>query len=572
MARPVDSRSAARNARMFGLRHTSFASVALVLASFVSAQTQLFSKNGAGDDELGKSIDFAGDVDGDGHADLIYGAPNYAPGSKGYAEIVSPATGAILRHWDGTSLGGEFGANVANVGDYDGDGRDDFAITSDLIVPTGFGPGRVRVYSGATGAQLVDLQGASFGAQSFGASVAGVGDLDGDGRTELLIGAWTTSPGGRAFVISSIDSHALFVFDAQNVDDGVGYRVAALGDVDGDHVPDFAIAAPAFHLSPGSGRVDVRSGANGAVIRSFAAKGGAGGKELFGMGMRAAGDVDGDAVTDLIIGAPGASPSAYVQVVSARTGALLYEFAPTTAGDNFGVVVASAGDVEGDGRADLIVVDGTTRSISLRSGASGLELYHFSPASIGSGGIFDAVGIGDVDGDGFADFAIGDTATIPLHTPGRLRVYRGFDCPISTYCTAKTNSAGCAPRLSFSGIPSASSSNGFVLRATGELNHKFGSFFYGLSGEQSVPFEGGTLCVAPPLRFTGVLTSGGSATSIDCSGSFAFDFAAYRASGVDPLLVVGAQVDGQFWSRDPGFARPDAANLTAGVRFTICPR
>ncbi len=548
----------------------AFVCVSSAILSAATAQTQLFTKSGVGNDQLGATIDNAGDVDGDGRPDLIYGAPSSDPAQLGYAEIVSPATGVVLRHWDGTVVGGQFGLEVANVGDYDGDGCDDLAIASEIFGPGTFLPGRLRVYSGSSGTLLVDLHGSNYGAQAFGASVAGIGDLDGDGKTELLVGAWDTALDGRAYVISSIDSHAIYTFDAVNVFDAFGFRVAAVGDVDGDHVPDFAISAPQVVFSPGPGYVNVYSGRTGGILRTFAGNGGFMGKDLFGQDMRAAGDVDGDGVTDLIIGASGQSPAGYVRVYSLRTGALLHEFTPPVLHDQLGVVVSGAGDVDGDGHADLVVVDSTSHSVSVRSGASGAELYHFTPAFVGTGDIYDAVDLGDVDGDGHSDFAISQSSPNGAQTPGRVQVYRGFDCPITLYCTAKVNSAGCTPSISFSGAPSASSPSGFVIRATGELNNKLGSFFYSLAGEQAVPFLGGTLCVKLPIKRTGIVASGGNPPPNDCSGSYSIDFNAYRASGVDPLLVVGASVSGQFWSRDPGFAAPNNSDLTAGVHFTIC--
>jgi len=95
-------------------------------------------------------------------------------------------------------------------------------------------------------------------------------------------------------------------------------------------------------------------------------------------------------------------------------------------------------------------------------------------------------------------------------------------------------------------------------------------FFYSRAGQQSVPFQGGVLCVKLPIRRTAVQGSGGNPPPNDCSGSFALDFNAYIASGVDPALVQGAAFDGQYWSRDPGFAPPNNVGLTDALRFTIC--
>jgi YD repeat-containing protein len=148
------------------------------------------------------------------------------------------------------------------------------------------------------------------------------------------------------------------------------------------------------------------------------------------------------------------------------------------------------------------------------------------------------------------------------------------------YCTAKVNSAGCAPSVGFSGSPSASAGSGFSITATNVLDNKFGLLFYSLTGAQAAPFQGGILCAKPPHVRTDIQSSG-SGSSPGCqgtsgsTGSFDFDFNAYIASGKDPSLTpanaAGKTVNAQFWSRDPGFAPPNNTNLTDAVEFTIGP-
>lgn len=141
-----------------------------------------------------------------------------------------------------------------------------------------------------------------------------------------------------------------------------------------------------------------------------------------------------------------------------------------------------------------------------------------------------------------------------------------------TRCVAKTNSQGCTPTLSYTGTCSASASNGFVIRADGVLNRKPGIFVYSLAGLDPIPFAGGTLCLATPLRRTFVLDSGGSPSGVDCSGSYSFDFNAWIATGKDSALVAGVTVDGMFWSRDPFFSQiPERVGLTEVLHFGIAP-
>ena len=149
----------------------------------------------------------------------------------------------------------------------------------------------------------------------------------------------------------------------------------------------------------------------------------------------------------------------------------------------------------------------------------------------------------------------------------------GVDGPTpELYCTAKVNSAGCTPLTSFTGTPSASAGAGFVITTTDVLNQLSGVFFYGLNGRQAVPFGGGKLCVASPLNRTPIQLSNGSPGGVDCSGAYSIDFNAWIASGADPALQPGVTVDGQFWSRDPGFTgHLKSIGLSRGVHFGIAP-
>jgi hypothetical protein len=177
-------------------------------------------------------------------------------------------------------------------------------------------------------------------------------------------------------------------------------------------------------------------------------------------------------------------------------------------------------------------------------------------------------------------FADGSSGTIL--TPSQPLVFNGLygfwqtfvevpdaDCAgsVGLYCTPKTTASGCVPALSTSGAPSASAGSGFDVGATQVLPGMFGLLFYGTSGAAATPFQGGLLCVQPPLTRTGVQIAGGAGP---CGGTYSLDFNAYVATGFDPALVAGAIVCAQYWFRDP--AEPvHGSGLTGGVRFTLCP-
>ena len=140
--------------------------------------------------------------------------------------------------------------------------------------------------------------------------------------------------------------------------------------------------------------------------------------------------------------------------------------------------------------------------------------------------------------------------------------------PTTTYCVGKTNSQGCQASISLSGAPSASSTSPFLIDASDVISQTNGIFFYGHNGPDNLPFQGGTLCVAAPVTRTPVQFSNGNVTP-DCSGTYSLDFNAYTQSGVDPNLVAGQLVFGQYWYRDAAAAIPSA--LTDAAMFEIQP-
>jgi hypothetical protein len=146
----------------------------------------------------------------------------------------------------------------------------------------------------------------------------------------------------------------------------------------------------------------------------------------------------------------------------------------------------------------------------------------------------------------------------------------------ASYCTAKTTSNGCVPAIGSSGAPSASAGSGFAVNATQMINNKSCLLFYGSTGPASVPFQGGTLCVATPIRRTIGTSTGGNPPPNDCSGSPSIDMNAFAVGGLGGspaafLTVSGTTVYCQWWGRDPGFASPNNTQLSDGLQYTICP-
>ena len=147
--------------------------------------------------------------------------------------------------------------------------------------------------------------------------------------------------------------------------------------------------------------------------------------------------------------------------------------------------------------------------------------------------------------------------------------------PPVAYCTAKLNSLGCTPVLSSDGVASASANGGFLINCGRAINQRPGVLFYSLNGRSAIAYQGGFLCIAPPIRRGIAASSHGNALPAhDCTGVYSIDFNAFGAGALggnpDPALrVPGTLVTAQWYGRDPGFAAPNASSLSSGLEFTL---
>jgi hypothetical protein len=143
------------------------------------------------------------------------------------------------------------------------------------------------------------------------------------------------------------------------------------------------------------------------------------------------------------------------------------------------------------------------------------------------------------------------------------------------YCTPKVNSLGCTPVIGSTGRPSATAVAGFVVTGSQVRNNRPGLLLYGINGGASGPFTGGILCLAPPVRRSIGLGSGGNASPAnDCSGVYTIDMNAFARGllggmPLGALSVTGTVVCCQFWGRDNGFAAPDNTTLTDALQYVI---
>jgi len=331
-----------------------------------SGTNVLYSYDGRAMEQLGAAVVALDDLDGDGVGEFAIGRPRGKFGQNvvGAVSIYSGATGLLLRNHFGLAYGDRFGAAIARVPDTDGDGVDDYAIGAPAVSAGGLlGVGRVRLYSGDSGAQRFGLQGTIVNG-AFGAALAGSEDLNGDGYGELLVGApgeWTTIfniGAGRVHRYSGWNGSLLGTIVGTQARMQLGSSLASVGDLNGDGRAEFVIGAP-FYASTvaGDGRVQVHDGGNGALLASDAG--------VFGSRLGAAvvgcGDTDNDGVPDFAVGEPRAvdfpnpEVTGRVRVYSGATSTFYQALPGSEQGSRFGGAVASGGDLDGDRMPDVVV-------------------------------------------------------------------------------------------------------------------------------------------------------------------------------------------------------------------------
>jgi len=333
----------------------------------------LWKVDGQPGDQLGSGVECAGDTNHDGVPDVIAGAPG---GGKTY--VYSGKDGHPLLTLKAEDRQDVFGTHVAGVGDIDHDGYADVMVGAPGNNAGGAKAGRAYVYSGKDGHLLLTLTGEHAG-DGFGSTVAGASDRK---HRFLIVGAPGAGPkqAGRTYVYNALSQKPQFVIEADETGSALGNMfVSVAGDLDGDGVPDiYASDFGNAAKGPATGRIYLRSGKDGHPLLTLT---GETAGEGFGIGRADAGDVDHDGHADLIVGAwqyAGAAVSGgRATLYSGKDGHVLNTFTCRVPGDTFGFDAVGIGDVDGDGVTDLL----------LTSAWSGIHGYHSGRMFIISSGI-----------------------------------------------------------------------------------------------------------------------------------------------------------------------------------------
>jgi hypothetical protein len=380
-------------------------------------------------------------------------------GPPACAQFLEPEV-KVLYSMGSEAPGDAFGFVGAPIGDLNGDGAPEFVIGAPKNGAGGQLAGRAYVFSGRDGALLHVVTGSPF--NRMGLSVAGVGDVNKDGIPDYAVGGPGTPGGpfpqiGRVLVLSGADHSTLFEAHGTAHLDFFGRDINAAGDANGDGYPDIIVGAPRTSITAlFAGRVHLISGRDGSTLWT---QDGKVAQAQLGSGVSGIADVDGDGLPEQAVGASGAGPKSQGEayVLSGATGAYLRTLKPASTAYTFGdFFVHGAGDVNGDGVPDIYVADyGDTRLGPFTgrgyvfSGASEEKLRVFNGENAGDG-FGPGRPVEDIDGDGAADFVIAAyTSSAGATQGGKVYLFSGKTGKTLRTMTGTTASA----QLGFDALP-----------------------------------------------------------------------------------------------------------------------
>lgn len=512
--------------------------IATTLPGVAFAQFPKWTTNGSNPTELlGSSVVRIHDYDADGTTDLLAGAPGFDCGVSsncGALYVLSGQSGAVLASVAGGGALERLGASVAQAGDITGDG-----IAELCGGAPGFGgsnpTGAIRVFDGSNLAPLGILVGPAAGAR-IGERIAVLSDVNSDGRPEIATGARGISNGpliscGAVIVFDVATGQTVrTVFGSSNFE-AFGSCVSPIDDVNFDGSIDLLVGAPGadpFGLN-GAGIVNVVDPKNGAILLTLFGTAAGDGLGSMCVGIS---DVTGDGVPEIIAAAPSASPNGLglagsVFVFSAGSGSILQRFDGLSANDQLGSTLGALDDIDRDG-ADDFAFGSTTFTVSGKANAGLLQvyssanltlLYRFEGGNAGDGFGGTISAVGDINFDLRQDFAIGwPSATFNGVDTGNLRLCYG-QFPSLTIST--TGQFGTNADVRLQTTPNAMLALLVGVPAPG-VQVPYGLLCVGLSPFPAITFTGPT--AADGLLFNSILIP---ATGLAPNVTFAAQFGVF---------------------------------------------
>ncbi|MCB0728583.1 MAG: FG-GAP repeat protein [Ignavibacteriae bacterium] len=416
------------------------------------AISERFFTGYAAGDQFGYSVSSAGDVNGDGFSDVIIGAL-FNNGSGIDAGRAYMFYGGISMNYvadvilSGEAAGDQFGVSVSSAGDVNGDGYSDVIVGANKNDAGGSDAGRAYIFFGGTNmnntADVILTGAAAF--DRFGKSVSSSGDVNGDGYSDVIVGAYYNdaagTDAGRAYIYfggSSMNNTADVIFTGEASNDRFGTSVSSAGDVNGDGFSDIIVGADGNDAGGNSaGRAYVYFGGNSMNNTADVIFTGAAAVYYFGTSVSSAGDANGDGYSDVVVGAV-TGGKAYIYLGgNAMDNIADVIMTGEFNDDQFGISVSSAGDINGDGYSDILVGAYKNDAGGTEAGRSyvyfgGISMDNIADVNLTGKSANDHFGYssasaGDVNGDGYSDLIVGaDLNDAGGSNAGRVYIYDYF--------------------------------------------------------------------------------------------------------------------------------------------------